>query len=129
MGIFTMPRWLLIASSPYFIAFGIASFFIGWGEDSYMTTDNGKAVALLVFGALVLWAGVTWSLPARILATKVAAALLLLAGILGAALSGVDPSNVGFTHINAPWESVVYILFGLSYAAAAWWKRPFDYHD
>jgi hypothetical protein len=129
MGIFTMPRWLIIGASPYFIAFGIASFFIGWGEDSFMTTDTGKGVMLLVFGLITLWAGVTWSYIARILATKLAAVLLLLTGILGAALSSIDAPNLGFTNINAPWESVVYILFGIAYALAAWWKRPFDYHD
>ena len=129
MGAFTMPRWLLIASSPYFIAFGIASFFVGWGDDAFMTTDSGKGITLLVFGLIILWSGVTWSYPARILATKLGAILLLIAGILGAALSSVESSNVAYTHINAPWESVVYILFGVSYAAAGCWKSPFDYHD
>ena len=55
-------------------------------------------------------------------------ALLLASGIFGAAIGGDGP-NIGFSRVNRPWESLLYILLGLSYLLAAVWPRPFDYHD
>ncbi len=102
--------------------------FFEWGAGDPLNVDTGKTAALIALGALLLWTGATWSYRARLLMTGFLGVLLLLAGVLGAAIGG-DAANIGFSQVNRPWESVLYVLLGVSYLLAASWPRPFDYHD
>ncbi len=125
----TLPRWLLLLSSPIIIGLGIAGFFSAWGTDDPATLDGSKAIALLVLGAFVLWVGVSWSYDVRKTVTSILGIILVVAGAVGAIWGGQDSSNLGITHINRPWEASLYLVMGIAYLIAARWPRPFDYHD
>ncbi len=123
-----VPRRALMVVGFGMVVVGIVSLFQEWeSTDATIYMNTAKSSILIPTGAVVYWIGEVWSSSwKRSVASGLAIAYVVL-GLLGI-IAGDTSSNLGFTHINRPWEATIWLGLGAWTAITVWWpRRMFDY--
>ncbi len=123
------PRRALMTVGFGLVVMGILGFFFDWETTANVVYINAaKSIVCIVTGLALLLVGEVWSAGWK---RKVAAFLVLASlglGILGIVAGASGSQNLGFTHVNRPWEGTIWLGLAAWTATTLWWpRRMFDY--
>jgi hypothetical protein len=119
----TFPRWLLFPSGALFTLFGLFGPAYRHQLDGLVDISRRRGFAFIGFGLLLSWIAGTWSVNARKSSTRALGWLLAGNGLLR-----LMRRLTGSKSLRS-FESLLYVGFGVSFLAAGYWRRPFDYRD
>ncbi len=122
------PRRALMVAGFAMALLGILGFVFEWESTAaVLYMDTTKSIIFLAAGVALYWIGEVWSSPWKRNVAGVLALAYLALGIVGVA-AGDSADNLGFTHINRPWEATIWLGTGAWTAITVWWPRRFwDY--
>ena len=123
------PRRALITVGFGLVVMGVLGFFFDWESTANVVYINApKSITFIAAGLFIAWAGEAWSAGWK---RKVATFLLLVylaLGLVGLFAGASESRNLGFTHVNRPWEATIWLGISAWTAITLWWpRRMFDY--
>ena len=123
------PRRALMTVGFGLVAMGVLGFFFDWETTANVVyVDFPKSIVFIAAGVVVYVIGEVWSAGWK---RKVAAFLVLVylaLGLTGLIAGASDDRNLGFTHVNRPWEATIWLGLAAWTAITLWWpRRMFDY--
>ncbi len=118
------PRRALMLGGGSLVGLGVLGFFVDWRAADPFYLDIEKQLMFIALGAFMWYVGEVWdSVWKRWVAGPLALVFVAL-GIVGLLL---EP-DLGFTRLNAPWESLFFLAVGVWHAICEWYPRTFyDY--
>lgn len=123
------PRRAQMVTGGVLVALAITSFFVDWTVTSAIYMNLAKQAIYIVAGVVIYWIGEVWSSDWKRPFGGLLSVALVALGILAFVIGGQQESNLGFTHLNRPWEALLYLAGGIWHGITVWWPRRFDDYE
>lgn len=123
------PRRALMLTGFGLFVLGILGFFFDWSsKEGTLYMDPAKSIVSILSGLVLYWTGEVWSSAWKRKVVLILSVISLALGIIGFLFGSNETENLGFTHINNPWESGIWVGIGIWSAITIFWpRRMFDY--
>lgn len=123
------PRRALMIVSFGLVLLGILGFFVDWETTANVIYINTvKSLIVIPVGLFIYWVAEMWSSSWKRSVAGCLTLVYLALGMVGLVLGANEPDNLGFTHINRPWEAAIWIGLSVWTGITLWWpRRMFDY--